>query len=236
MAGVRCAVMLMSLASSATYAQHPIVLHRLQAANAASPQPSADVVTAEVMKAAAKSHQAAGGCLPQGTVVDHVAPATGVPLVFGSIVRKQVQNAWTVVARHPDCGTDIVRYMIIKQGDGSLYTFRLNRGRSFASETLIGDTLRLATLQAIVTVKRAGLPCDFDVKNFGGLGVTRIALEEPGLGPDIYGVRYTGSWQEIWPITLCGRTTEMTIRFTADGDSGAYIDIKGATAHLLPVK
>jgi len=66
------------------------------------------------------------------------------------------------------------------------------------------------------------------------MGVTRVAKEEPSLGADVYGVRYTGSWIEVWPIELCGRTIEVAVRFTADGDGGAYADLKGTEAKLLP--
>lgn len=54
------------------------------------------------------------------------------------------------------------------------------------------------------------------------------------MGPEVYGVRYTGSWSEVWPITLCGRTVEVSVRFTADGDGGAYNNLKSAEAKLLP--
>lgn len=219
--------------STNAYAQHPLILQRLTAWNAAAPQPAASTIQEQVMGAARATQKRTGGCLPTSAVVDNVVPATSVKFVFQGILARQLKNGWTITAHHPNCGSTPVRYTISEDSAGVLTTIRTNRGLSLANESLIGDTLPLAMLQATATAKRNGFECDL---NGATLGVTRIAREESDLGADIYGVRYTGSWSEIWPIELCGRTIEVTVRFTADGDGGAYTDLKCTEAKLLAPK
>ncbi len=220
-------------ASSPTtgYAQHPLILQRLAAWNAAAPQPGPSIIQEQVMEAAMLAQKRSGGCVPTSTVVDNVVPATSIRFVFQGILAGQLKNGWTVTARHPNCDATPVRYTISQGRTGALTTIRTNRGLSLANESLIGDTWPLALLQATVVAKRNAFECD---PSGATLGVTRIAREEPGLGADVYGVRYAGSWSEVWPVELCGRTIEITVRFTADGDGGAYTGFKGAEAKLLP--
>nr|WP_314467016.1 hypothetical protein [uncultured Novosphingobium sp.] len=217
--------------TTAAYAQHPLILQRLTAWNAAAPQPAPSIIQQQVMEAASVAQKRSGGCVPTSIAVDSVVPATSVKFVFQGIVAGQLKNGWTVTARHPNCDATPVRYTISEDSAGRLTTIRTNRGLSLANESLIGDTWPLAVLQATATAKRNAFTCD---SNGASLGVIRVAKEEPGLGADVYGVRYVGSWSEVWPIELCGRTIEVTVRFTADGDGGAYTDLKATEAKLLP--
>jgi hypothetical protein len=216
--------------ASPSYAQHPLILQRLTAWNAAAPQPAAATIQEQVMKAALAAQKRSGGCMPAAAVIDSVAPATSVRFIFQGILAGQLRNGWTVAARHPNCGTTPVRYTIFEDSSGAFNTIRTNRGLSLANESLIGDTWPLALLQAAATAKRNGIECAAESAE---LGITRVVEEEPGLGADVYGVRYSGSWSEVWPVELCSRTVEVTIRFTADGDGGAYSNLKGTEAKLL---
>lgn len=217
--------------TTAGQAQHPLILQRLTSWNAAAPQPAPATIQEQVMTAAVAAQKSSGGCVPTSAVIDSVVPATSVRFVFQGILAGQLKNGWTATARHPNCDAAPVRYTISEDSAGTLATIRTNRGLSLANESLIGDTWPLAVIQAAVTAKRNGIECD---PKSATLGVTRVAKEEPGLGADVYGVRYTGSWSEVWPVELCGRTVEVTVRFTADGDGGAYTDLKGTEAKLLP--
>lgn len=212
-------------------AQHPMVLARLTDWNSAAPQPLATVLTGEVMKSALAVQKNKGGCLPTSAAIDSVTPATSVRFVFQGVLARQLKNAWTVSARHPNCGAEIVRYAVVQKSDDALYSFRINQGRSIANESLIGDTFPVATVAATVALKKAQINCD---GTDAQLGITRIEEEESDLGPDVFGVRYKGSWREIWPLTMCGRTVDVGIRFTADGDGGAFHNIKGNAVTILP--
>lgn len=230
----RCHLFLLAVitatSSTVVRAQHPLILERLTTWNAAAPQPATSILQRQVLEAASVAQKRSGGCIPTSAVIDHVQPATSAKFVFQGILAGRLKNGWTVTVRHPNCSATPVRYTVSEDSAGAFTAIRTNRGLSLSNESLITDTWPLALLQAEATAKRNGLACD---PKGAGLGVTRIAKEEPGLGADIYGVRYSGSWVEIWPIEMCGRTIEVTVRFTADGDGGAYTDLKGTEAKLL---
>jgi hypothetical protein len=122
--------------------------------------------------------------------------------------------------------------MIMQDVDNSLETIRVNRGVSHAWESLVGDTLPSARLAASAALQREGIDCSGE--DGTSLGVTRIASEEPDLGEETFGIRYSGSWTEVWPIETCNRIVEVLIRFTADGDGGAFTHIPGDEARVLP--
>ncbi len=207
-------------------AQHPLVVTKLKELDAAAPPPSRQIVATLVLKSAATIYASKPKCAATGLTLETLMPATSERQVFAGAVRGQVRNAWTVMARHPACDEAQVRYMVVQDGGGALRSFRVNRGLSLAHESLIGDTFPLAVLAAKAFLKRTNVSCAEPKKP--QLGIIRIAEEEGDLGPDTFGVRYKGSWTEIWPIGLCGETVEVPVHFTADGDGGAYTNMKGA--------
>ncbi|MFM9977605.1 MAG: hypothetical protein ACKVOP_06115 [Sphingomonadaceae bacterium] len=204
-------------------AQHPMVRQKLSEWDAAAPAPERKTLVAEIEKAAAAHYKPGDGCARLTVEVDAVASATADRYVFNGIVAGQIRNGWTATVRHPGCDSGPVRYMTVQSGDGSLRTFRVNRGLSHAWESLIGDTLQFAMLAAKLKLDRDKITCN-DEKT-AKLGVTRVSMQEADLGPDVYGVRYVGSWSEVWPIEMCKQTIDVPVRFTADGDGGAYHNI-----------
>lgn len=153
--------------TTAGYAQHPLILQRLTAWNAAAPQPAPSTIRQQVMEAAMVAQKRSGGCAPTSTVVDSVVPATSVKFVFQGIVAGQLKNGWTVTAHHPNCDATPVRYTISEDSAGALTTIRTNRGLSLANESLIGDTWPLAVLQATATAKRNAFACDLNGASLG---------------------------------------------------------------------
>ncbi|MGV2496755.1 hypothetical protein [Pelagerythrobacter aerophilus] len=217
---------------SVAKAQHPLVLERLETWNEAAPAPSADVLESAVRDKAETIYTARDTCPDSAVTIDSVKPATADGYVFGALVRGAVKNAWFVTARMPGCDDAPVRYMVMQDIDDSLKTIRVNRGTSHAWDSLIGDTLPSARLAATAALRRAGIDCSDE--DGASLGVTRIASEEPDLGEEIFGIRYSGRWTEVWPIETCDRTVEVLIRFTADGDGGAFTRIPGDEIRVLP--
>ncbi len=115
--------------------------------------------------------------------------------------------------------------------DDTLRSIRVNLGASYSWDSLIGDTLPLAAIAAYGALKRNGDDCDLtEVPN---LGVIRVTSESDALGPDAFGIRYAGSWSEVWPLTFCEKQLEVTIDFTADGDGGAYTKIPGDKVRVI---
>ena len=219
------------LGAASAHAQHPLVMQRLSALNRAAPAPSQQTLSDEVAKTADTLYAARNGCARSGLAIEQVLPATAERYVFNNAIKGQVRNGWTVTVRHPACDPAPVRYMVVQDSAGALRTTRVNRGVSYAHDSLIGDTLPLAVLAAELFLKRSNIPCNEPTK--AQLGVMRIDSATPDLGQDVLGVRYKGTWTEVWPLTMCGQTIEVPVAFTADGDGGAYNNIKGASIRLL---
>ena len=212
-------------------AQHPLVLAKLNAWNEAVPVLGREVSRTEVRKIARNIYGTSAACHNSDITIDTVKPATADRYAFNALARGMLRNAWFVTARMPGCDPAPVRYMIMQNTDDSLRTIRVNRGVSYAWESLLGDTLPAVQLAAITALKRGGFTCSGNERPT--LGVTRIASEEPNLGKDTFGIRYSGSWTEVWPMESCKRTVEVLIRFTADGDGGAFTHIPGDQTRVL---
>ncbi len=115
--------------------------------------------------------------------------------------------------------------------DDSLRSIRVNVGTAYAWDSLIGDTLPLATAAAYGALKRDGQDCDLTAAT--NLGEIRVANESDTLGADTFGIRYVGSWSEVWPLGLCQKQVEVTVEFTADGDGGAYTRLPGEKVRIV---
>jgi hypothetical protein len=213
-------------------AQHPLVLARLSAWNEAAPVPGHEVLKAEVRKKAGDIYGTSAACYNSDITIDTVEPATADRYAFNARVRGALRNAWFVTARLPGCDPVPVRYMIMQNTDNSLKTIRVNRGVSYTWDSLLGDTLPAVQLAATIALKRESITCSANERPT--LGVIRIASKEPSLGNSTFGIRYSGSWAEVWPIEACKRTVEVLIRFTADGDGGAFTHIPGDQTRVLP--
>jgi hypothetical protein len=208
-----------------------LVLDRLEAWNAAAPQPNEVVLKEQVQKKIEEIYSGNKDCFRAPVIVERVQPASADRYAFNAILRGAIRNAWFITTRQPSCENVASRYMVMQNSDGSFQTIRVNRGQSYAWESLIGDTFRLAKIAASVALVRQGVECS-PVSN-AGLGVVRIASEDEDLGNDTFGVRYSGSWAEIWPVEICERTVEVHIDFRADGDGGAYSDLPGDKLRVL---
>ncbi|WP_336961909.1 hypothetical protein [Sphingobium aquiterrae] len=213
-------------------AQHPMILAKLNEWNDAAPVPGNEILKAEIRGKAGEIYGGSVACNNSDIAIDAIEPATADRYAFNAIMRRTLRNAWFVTARLSGCDLAPVRYMIIQNTDNSLEITRVNRGVSYTWDSLIGDTLPLAQLAATAALERAGVTCSSNEKTT--LGVIRIAAKEPGLGNSIFGIRYSGSWAEVWPIETCKRTVEVSIKFTADGDGGAFTHIPGDKTRVLP--
>lgn len=217
--------------ASAAYAQHPVVLERLESWSEATPAPTEAILTAEVRKAAADIYSA-DGCTNSALAFEEIEPATADRFAFNAIIRGTMLNAWFVTVRLPECDNSAVRFMVMKNADDSFQTIRVNRGASNAWESLISDTLPLAQTAAAAALLREGVKCE--IGSAAKLGATRIASEEADLSAETFGIRYSGSWSEIWPIETCNQNLEVLVVFQADGDGGAYTRLPGDQIRVLP--
>ncbi|MFB0873418.1 MULTISPECIES: hypothetical protein [unclassified Sphingobium] len=212
-------------------AQHPMILARLNEWNAAAPVPADEILKTEIRGEAGEIYGGKADCNSSDIAIDTIEPATADRYAFNAILRKALRNAWFVTAKLPGCEQAPMRFMVLQNADNSLRTVRVNRGISYAWDSLIGDTLPAAQLAATIALERAGVTCSSNEKTI--LGVTRIAVGEASVGKNVFGIRYSGSWTEVWPIEACKRTVEVSIKFTADGDGGAFTQILGDKTRIL---
>jgi hypothetical protein len=211
--------------SAVASAQHPAVLAKLQELNAQAPQPAVELLKAQVAQTAKSYGQANGTCVPKEIVIREVAAVTGARDILQGVLSGEIRNGWVVYATHGGCpGNEPFRYLVAQKSDGTLLAPLVNEGRTFANPSIMRDTSASAALAALQKAKQLDSSCTGETMK---MGVTRIAKQSSDLGADTYGVRYTGSWSEIWRFHTCGRTLDVPVEFRADGDGGAYTNIKG---------
>ncbi len=206
-------------------AQQALVIERLDKENAEHPTLSPSDAEAAVLDKAKRVAGANGKCVPTGVTLEAPVAITGDPFLFSGILDGSINNAWRVYALLKGCGDALIqRYVVIDMKEGKRVALPVHPGRSLATLKIVRDTSPNAGVQALAVVKRRKPDCDG--KDMALVAI-QIANEEKDLGPEVYGVRYVGSWTESWKLKTCGIVVDVPIRFTADGDGGAYTNIKG---------
>jgi hypothetical protein len=211
------------LASSAASAQQQVVLDTLHGLDAKAPQPPLAELNQAVMSSARAFAEAHQTCAPQSVKLSDVAPITGATGIMAAVMKGTLRNVWTVYAEHVGCsGANPVRYMVLQPADGSLHAVKVNEGRTFANPVIMRDASAGAALAALQKAKAARSTCAGEGMK---MGPTRVTSTSKDLGPEIYGVRYVGTWTEVWQFETCGMKIDVPIEFTPDGDGGAYTKV-----------
>lgn len=218
--------------SGAAFAQHPMVVSKLQEINAQAPQPSPDQLRQAVAETAKAFGEANKVCVPKQIALADPAPATGSRDVLQAVLSGHARNAWTVYATYTGCpASEPIRYLVIQKADNSLMAVQVNEGRTYTSPAIMRDTSMQAAIGALQKARALDTGCDGkDLK----MGPTRIAEQSKDLGPDVYGARYVGSWSEVWRFETCGRKFDVRVDFRPDGDGGAYTNVKGDAVAVVP--
>lgn len=231
---MRSIVWLVALSALAgpALAQQPLVLQKITALNAGAPQPAmADLQIAVVTNA--KAYAAAkASCSPTSVTIAEVAPITGAGVILQSVLSGKIRNAWTLYASHAGCpGDKEIRYMVLQLPDGSLKAARVNQGHALANPAIMRDASTTAALAALARAKALDPACKGDDMT---MGPTRVITKSKDLGPEIFGVRYVGGWSEVWQFRTCGKSFNVPIDFAADGDGGAYTNVKASGVTAAP--
>lgn len=213
-------------------AQNAEVLTRIRALDAAAPAPTVEALAPVLLEAATRAGPDANGCTAKSIAVEKISAITGDAAVLRAVLAKDVSNGWAVYGRAQGCSDpDPVRFMALRNPEGKLVAVLVNRGRSNASPSIMRDTSANVAMGALQVVKREDAACT-------GAGMrmerTRIDREDKDLGPELFGIRYKGGWREIWTFGVCGRSVEVPVAFTADGDGGAYSKVEASAAVLPP--
>ena len=219
------ALVLAALASpGAALAQHPLVLEKLRELDRNAPQPPIAILNEKVLGAAKAIAAREGTCSPGAVNLSEIKPITGARSIMQGVMTGQIRNGWTIEASLQGCpDAPIRRFMILQRADGEIVAAKVNDGRSHANPVIMSDTSASAAAMAWQKVRAQQPSCDGkDIE----MGEARILSESPDLGPEIFGVRYVGSWTESWRFTVCGVAVDVPIEFRADGDGGAYTDVK----------
>jgi hypothetical protein len=198
---------------------------------AETPPPSGADLTAGALRALKGKAVEAKTCVPSAVVMEASRSATADRGVADLIRAGQIRNGWTANGRPQGCKwAPLTRFLALRTPDGKLVVHVLNFGETFASPSLMKDALNsAATAMAVVFAD-----CKEPGVTFDG---TRVDARSPDLSPDWHGVRYAGTWTEAWTFSACGRSAEVPVTFTADGQSGAYFSIAASGAKRLdPVK
>ncbi len=213
--------------SSAAWGQNPLVIEKLDQLNAAHPTLDLNDAKVAILKTAKSLAEKKSKCVPVDIQLRQPVAITGDPALLPTILSGQIKNAWKVYAQSEGCGSlPIDRYSVIDFADGRRLAVRVNSGESNSSMKLMRDTSMTAALQAYQAAKSKSPSCDG--KDLDMIS-TNIVSQTDDLGPEIYGVRYVGGWIENWRFSTCGLIFDVPVNFTADGDGGAYSNIKADT-------
>jgi len=204
----------------------------MEKTNADAPLPAMALIEAdarETLIAIAKKDGAA--CIPTGVVLGAAKPITSAAFVVTAVMAGQVRNAWTAYGRAIGCPSSLpTRFMIVQLADGKVLARTVNDGETLANPGLMRDTSAQAGVAAYQVVRNADAACTGDDMRMLG---TRVLTKSSDLGPDFYGSYFTGSWQEAWKFSACGKSVEVPVNFKADGQGGAYTEIKGSEAKFV---
>lgn len=226
-------LMLLALAvTTSAAAQNADFKALMERTNADVPVPAKAVIEVDALKtlvAIAKEERAA--CVPIGVELGEPKPMTSASLAVAGITAGKLKNAWTAYGRAKGCPSALpTRFMILQLADDQVLARTVNEGESLANPSVMRDSSTHAALAAYQIVRSAQATCTGDDMR---MLATKVVSKSSDLGPDFYGSYFTGSWQEAWTFRVCGKSVEVPISFRADGQGGAYSEVKGSEAKLI---
>ncbi len=202
------------LTAAPAIAQAPDDLQRWAAINAAAPAPAADLARQAIAAAQAD-------CPAAGASLGVIEPGTAWPRVDAAITSGQLVNAWAVTIQRLDCPAPqaFARYILLQDTSGGLTAQLVHIGRSHVDlDSMAGGVMTKAMRTAGAAAARDIPGCSAErVARTGALARIDI-IEDAQVGPDRYGLRYSGAWREAWVFGICGRTLTVMIDFEATPD------------------
>ena len=209
-------------------AQEAADLARWAAINKAVPPPAASAIAPPALATAQAFARETRQCVPSGVSIGDIRPATADPVAIGGVRDGQLKNMWTATGTLAGCpGREKLRFVVMRMPDAALRVLVVNEGESLASVAETQDAMREALAAARRAFAQAAPECTVDASTLS-LGPTRVTARSADLGPDVYGVRFKGSWTEVWNFAACGRQVEVRVDFRADGEGGAFVNAPAA--------
>jgi hypothetical protein len=226
----RGAMVLVAVAAPAS-AQDAALVARMAAVNTADPPPTVADITPELLARTQTTASAEGRCVPTAVTVDALAPATASADVQSAIAAGDVRNGWTTSAHSVGCPSALPeRFLLLLQPDGAVRFVTLFRGTTLTGFAQMRDAAKAAGDAALAASQKLDPLC-----TKAGMGIisTEVMRKSVNLGPDFYGVRFTGSWDELWTLAACSGRAMVPITFTADGNGGASVAINAAAVKFV---
>lgn len=190
-------------------AQTPEDLQRWAAINAAAPAPSADLARQAVIAAQAD-------CPALGASLGVIEPVTAWPRVDAAIRSGQLVNAWAVTIQRTDCPAPrtFARYILLQDTSGGLTAQLVHVGRSHVDlDSMAGGVMTKAMRTAGAAAARDVPGCSTELVARTGVLARIDMIDDAAIGPDRYGLRYSGTWREAWVFGICGRTLTVMMDF-----------------------
>jgi hypothetical protein len=135
------------------------------------------------------------------------------------------------------CAVGYANYLVIRLPDDAgkpvWRAISFSRGRTYAGYAISKDAMHAAMGSMAGALTKAKI----DTHGCSGpivVGV-RDVVADAKAGPDVFGVRFVGEWDERWEFHLCGYAIGVPIHFRADGQGGAYFDAKADDAMVKPL-
>ncbi len=184
------------------------------------PLPDNTQLAVAVLNAVRADAARRGRCHPQTISLAPLSPVTLDAMVSDMIVKGTIENGWLVSVKIDNCPPDDpIRVLVLRAADGhSLAAFFVGQGESLAWPSVIKDALR--GLVGATSQKLRAMDANCMPKDLTPTGV-RVVTRSPDLTPDRYGVRFKGSWSEVWQFEPCNHRIGIPIDFIADGKGGA---------------
>ena len=222
---------IIALVAAALFGQEAEYAAFVERTNAAVPPPTIESISLVALATLQALRRQEGGCVPTGLTMDQPRTAIATFAISQGVASGQVRNGWTVYGRSLGCAdAPPVRFMVLRMPDDQLRAIVVNDGETLANPSLMRDSSAPAAIAAYQVVRTADAACDgSDMR----MGATRVAERGADLGDEYHGAFYSGSWSEIWTFVVCGRTVEVPITFTADGNGGAHYNIRSAEVRIV---
>jgi hypothetical protein len=204
----------------------------LQMVNKQQPPPPVPSLIPELLSRTQKAARAEGRCVPTSVTVAPLQPASASQEALPMITHNEIKNAWTTSAQAVGCpGALPERFLVLRlPPDDAVRIIGVVAGTtltSFAQMKQASPAIGNAALAAAQAMEATCTSEGMDILS------TRLVREHPGLGPDFYGVRLTGSWDEVWTLTLCKGQATVPVTFKADGNGGADPSIDPRTVRFI---
>jgi hypothetical protein len=205
---------------------------QLEALNAKA-LPSGEPLARVVATALRGDAERRGGCMPSKVTLGVLRPVTLDNFVTQAILGGQIENGWLLSAKIVNCpDEDVARILVLRAANGAtLQAFYDGRGESLAWPSLARAVMPEIIRPALVKLATADMRCR--PTDMAPVAV-RVESRSADLSPDRYGLRYKGSWREVWSFGPCGHRVAVPVDFRADGQGGAGWKVDQARIAFVP--